>query len=104
MRNIQREHVFTNVPATGNPLNTETVQSFTAGSKGQIISYFVSAASTLWTIQIYKNNIPEKSLNIEGNLIPLFIDMEQNDQISVKVTNGDTTAQSCVVMILAQEY
>lgn len=100
MKYIQREHPFTTISAAA----SSTVSSYKMSQKGQILQYFVSAASTLWTIQLFRNNIPEKSLYIEGNLIPLYIDVEQGDEISVKVTNGDSTSQSCVVMILYQEY
>lgn len=99
MRNFQKEQVFTNIPAG----TAQKYSVYTLKYDGQLVEYYVRAASASIGISVLINGIP-LSLNIEGERIPLFYEVKANDIIEIMLKNDDVTAQSAVVMLLIQEF
>lgn len=100
METIQKEIVISGLTAGSETL----LDVYTLKNKGQITSYIISGFSTTADIQVYLSNVPEKSLNISGLLVPIAIDLQPNQKVQVYVKNNDLTAISGVVMLMIEDY
>ena len=99
MQYIQKEIVFTLTAGQ------EEIRSLhNTSKKSQIVEYYFRATASLIDIQLMIDNVSEKTLSIEGERIPLYIDVENNKNIQIKAKNNEATSQSFVIMLLIQEY
>jgi len=96
---IQKELSFVGVLAGASSTKLAHVMTY----DGEIQMYRVACNSSLVTVELLLNGISTQ-LNFEGDNIPLYITVNQGDEISVKVTNGDSASQTVYVMLLMLEF
>jgi len=98
MRFIQKEILF-----DLNPLEEKDKELITMPKEGQIVEYYINSDGNA-TVYLLRNNIKERILLFEGERIPIYLDLNQNDKIGLNVKNEESSNIKIGVMLLIQEF